>query len=264
MKYRLSFFKNQLTSTGDHIKKGSVFPILTGLLLLMVLSYILYIPPRKSIEDPKLSVGDIIQNDIVIKEDLTILDEEQTKLNREAALDQVLPVYQFLPDYKKKRTDLINSWIEYLRTTRKEFLKDNNALITIKETIEHTFGITLTEQDISHILRSNIHSRIDVSKFLNFIDQTDRSGVVPSKAGTRKGKDGTIKVVLPSGISRIEKVSDLLDLNELRELLVAHFRSEQNFNAIEARKISSILIEFINVNLTFSANLTADEVAVVI
>ncbi|MCK4888667.1 MAG: hypothetical protein KAS97_01970, partial [Candidatus Aminicenantes bacterium] len=71
MKFELNILKNQLTSTGDHLKKGSIFPVLSGFVLLVLLSYILYIPPQKSIENPRLSEGDIIQNDIVIREDLT-------------------------------------------------------------------------------------------------------------------------------------------------------------------------------------------------
>ena len=259
MKFELSIIKNQLTSTGDHLKKGSVFQLLSGFFLLVLLSYILYIPTQKSIENPRLSEGDIIQNDIVIREDLTIVDEEQTKFNRESAIEEIMPVYQFLPDHKENRTELINNWIDYLRSARKQFLKNKNVLKSIKNSIEEKFGITLTESNIAQILRSNIHSRIDMEKFLGFLDTTDRLGVVSSKAGTRKSKDGTIKMILQSGVSRIQRVSELLDLNELKGRVKNYFQYEQSFNSKESTLLSSILIEFINANLTFSSILTSKE-----
>ena len=259
MKFELNILKNQLTSTGDHLKKGSIFPVLSGFVLLVLLSYILYIPPQKSIENPRLSEGDIIQNDIVIREDLTIVDEEQTKLNRESVIEEVIPVYQFLPDHKENRTELINNWIDYLRSARKQFLKNKNSLKSIKSSIEETFGITLTESNITQILRSNIHSRINMEKFLGFLDSTDRFGVVSSKAGTRKSKDGTIKLILQSGASLIQRVSELLDLNELKARVKNYFENEQGFSSKESITLSSILIEFINVNLTFSSILTDEE-----
>ncbi len=259
MKFELNILKNQLTSTGDHLKKGSIFPVLSGFVLLVLLSYILYIPPQKSIDNPRLSVGDIIQNDIVIREDLTIVDEEQTKLNRESVIEEVMPVYQFLPDHKENRTELINNWIDYLRSARKQFLKNKNSLKSIKNSIEEKFGITLTESNITQILRSNIHSRINMENFLGFLDITDRLGVISSKAGTRKSKEGSIKLILQSGISRVQRVSELLDLNELKVRVKNYFQNEQGFNSKESTILSSILVEFINVNLTFSSILTRKE-----
>jgi len=259
MKFRLSFFKNQLSAPVDHIKKGSIYAIISGIILLLLLSYTLYIPKQKSIENPKLSVGDIIQDDIVIRDDLTIIDEDQTEQKRKAALEQVLPVYQFLPDQKKTRAELINRWIEFFRTSRKQYFKNKNSLDLIKNSVEENFGISISKSDISMILRTNLHSKIELDQFLNFLESIERSGVVSSKAVTRKSKDGNIKVVLQSGISRIHRFSELLDLNELQERLQHYFRSEKNFSLKESATLASILIEFINVNLTFSPNLTREE-----
>ncbi|MEN8223295.1 MAG: HDIG domain-containing metalloprotein [Acidobacteriota bacterium] len=259
MKFRLNFFKNQFSAPGDHIKKGSIFPIVSGIILLFLLSYTLYIPHQKSIEDSRLSVGDIIQDDIVIRDDLTIIDEDQTEQKRKSALEEVLPVYQFLPDQKKTRSELINRWIEYLRTSRKQYLRNKGSLESIKKHIEENFGISISGPDISMILRTNLHSKIDLDQFLDFLDKIERSGVVSSKAVTRKSKEGNIKIVLRSGISKIQNFPDLLDLNELQEKLKNYFQYDRNFNSKESGIIASILIEFINVNLTFSQNLTLEE-----
>ncbi|MCK4890248.1 MAG: HDIG domain-containing protein, partial [Candidatus Aminicenantes bacterium] len=142
---------------------------------------------------------------------------------------------------------------------RKQFLKNKNSLKSIKSSIEEKFGITLTELNITQILRSNIHSRINMEEFLGFLDITDRLGVVSSKAGTRKSKDGTIKLILQSGASLIQRVSELLDLNELKARVKNYFENEQGFSSKESITLSSILIEFINVNLTFSSILTDEE-----
>ncbi len=259
MKFKLNFLKNQFAAPGDHIKKGSIIPIISGVVLLLLLSYTLYIPRQKSIEDPKLSVGDIIQDDLVIRDNLTIIDEEQTEQKKKTALDEVSPVYQFLPDQKNTRAALINRWINYLRTARKQYLKNKNSIDEIKEYIEEKFGISVSVRDISIILRSNLHSKIDMDNFLDYIDKLEQSGIVSTKAVTRKSKDGNIKIVLPSGISRINNFSDLLDLNELQERIKNYFRNNKNFTMEESGILSSILIEFINVNLTFSPDLTLEE-----
>jgi len=259
MNFKLNFFKKQLNSPAEHIRKGSFFTVFAGLLLLLLLSYTLYIPHRKSIENPELSVGDISQNDIVIRDDLTVIDEEKKKKKREAALEEVLPVYEFLPGQEKTRSELINRWIEYLRSARKQYLKNRGSLNSIQEHIEQNFGISVSGKNISAMLKNNLHSRVDLDHFLNFLDRTERSGVVSSKAVTRKSNDGNVKVVLPSGISRIHKFSDLLDLNELRERMNNYFLREKEFSSREAALLSSILIEFINVNLTFSPELTRAE-----
>ncbi len=259
MKFELSFLKDHLTGTGDHLKKGYIFPIISGLLMLILLSYIMYVPPIKSIDDPKLTVGDIIQNDIIIREDLTVVDEEQTKANRKIAFEEVLPVYQFLPDHKKNCIELITNWIEFLRIARKQFFRNKNSLEKIKISIEEKSAITLSISNIKKILRSNMHSRINLDKIILFLDRTERLGVISSKAGSKKSKDGTIRVKYRAGISRIQKVADLLDLNDLEEKLRDHFRNEQNFSASESKLLSSIFLEFINVNLVFSSNLTKEE-----
>ncbi len=259
MKFELSFLKDQLKGTGDQLKKGSVSSIFFSIVLLFLLSYLLYIPPQKSIEDPKLEVGDIITSDIVIKKDLTITDEDQTKINKNSVLNEIVPVYQFLPDDRENRNELINKWTEYIRIIRKQFLRNKNSLQKIKNSIEEKFGITLSEKDLSIFLRSNIHSKIDMKKFLNFLDNTISNGIVSSKAGIKKSINNTVKIRQISGTSHIQKTQNLIDINELEESMKNYFRNVQRFSDKESTLLSSILIDFVNVNLIFSPNLTKNE-----
>jgi len=259
MKFELNFLKDHLKVTGDQLKKGLASSIFFGFALLFLLSYSLYVPPQKSIEDPKLSVGDIIESDIIIKKDLTITDEDQTKINKDSALKEIVPVYQFISEYRENRNELINNWTEYLRSVRKQFLKNKNSLQKIKNSIEEKFGITLSMKNLSNILLSNLHSKIDMKGFLIFLDNADQKGIVSSKAGIRKSKDSTIKIIQKSGVSRIQKTQDLIDLSELKVSMKNYFLNVQKFSNEKSTLLSLILIDFVNVNLVFSSNLTKNE-----
>lgn len=262
MKFKLKFFKpaKPPSANGKSKKKRSFFSFLVGLLFVLFLSYLLYIPQQETEIDSELKVGDIAREDIIIKKDITTEDEESTKQKKKEAREAVVPVYEYYTENQSRCHELITDWFTLIRQSRKNYIKNSNRdeLKKIKERIDKQFGLGISLDQLSEILNSNIFNRIDLNELLKFTKSLYEKKIVTSKIGVRKSREDTIKINVEGSEPVILKVDDLYDLKDV-EIALNDFLKKQKLSAKERRGISPAMMEFIDVNISYSVNLTQTE-----
>ncbi|MCK4762265.1 MAG: HDIG domain-containing protein [Candidatus Aminicenantes bacterium] len=260
MKFKLKFLKPDKASSANGRKRASFFTIFSGLLFVVVLSYLLYIPPQKTVVDSDLKAGDMVAEDIVIKKDISIEDEKSTARKRDDEVANVIPIYEYYTEKQPGTGDLIKDWFTLIRQSRKQYIRgrNNKELNRIKESIEKKFGLEIPAGRLKNILDSNIFSRIELNELLKFIKSMDEKKIITSKIGARKSRRDTIRIVSKGVEPIILKVEELLDLKEV-EIALDNFLNEQKFKARDRERISAILMEFIDINTAYSMNLTQEE-----
>lgn len=262
MKFKLKFFKPTKPSSanGKSKKKRSFFSFLVGLLFIVFLSYLLYIPQQETEIDSELKAGDIAQEDIIIKKDITTEDEESTKQKKKEAREAVVPIYEYYTENQSRCHELIKNWFTLIRQSRKNYIKNRNGkeLNTIKEKIEKQFGLEIPLNTLKEILNSNIFNRFDLNGLLKFTKSMYEKKIITSKIGVRKSRDDTIKINVKGAEPVILKVDNLYDLKDV-EIALNGFLKEQQLTSKERRGISPVLMEFIDVNISYSINLTQAE-----
>jgi putative nucleotidyltransferase with HDIG domain len=225
---------------------------------IVIIAYLLYIPQEKSIIDQELKVGDIVKEDIIIKKDITIEDKEITELNRKKAIDKVIPIYEYYSDEKGSIQNLINDWFKLIRQSKRKYIKNPKELNNIKKSIESNFGIKIGDEKLRKILTTRTLNKINLNKLFTFTAGIESTGILASKAGIRKSKTGTIKIVYKNQDPRVIQVEKLYDLKDVENALNI-FLKEQKFSTSEIEFISSILMEFVDVNISYSNTLTQQE-----
>ncbi|MCK4836310.1 MAG: HDIG domain-containing protein [Candidatus Aminicenantes bacterium] len=258
MKYKLNFFKDYNSHNGKIKKRPSSLKILFAIIFILAISYILYIPLDKPIVTDTLKTGDIVKKDIIITKDITLEDKENTDKTRKAAIENVVPVYEYHSENQGKTKNLINEWYHFLRQSRKTYIKNRKELQKIKETIEKNFGIGLTEKTLKYILLSNVFNKVNSNRLFEFIKPFEKKGILASKAGAKKSKAGTIKVVSKIKDPQILKVDKIYDLREI-EVSLKKFLKSEKIGKEDIDIIVSIFMEFMDVNLAYSITLTREE-----
>lgn len=262
MPFELNFF-NSRRLPGKSREKVSFFILAAGLIFVIITSYLLYNPRPKAIIDHSLKVGDIVKDDIIIKKSITIEDKENTEKNREKAIENVVPIYEYYAENQVKSRDLIDRWFRLTREVKRNYIKNKNKkeLSNIKNRIEKEFGLEFSEQEIRWILKTNFFSQMDLNRLLEFIKSLYDKKILSSLPGARKSKQGTIKLVSKEGEGKREpailKIEELYDLKKAGAAL-NQFIKGQGFSSNTSEFISSILMEFIDVNISYSGNLTLE------
>ncbi len=257
MNFELNPFRNSLNS-GENTRKKPLASYIPLILFLLALSYVIYIPPQKSIEQTGVKEGDILNRDIIIRKDLTIIDEEQTKKKIKELQSSVLPVYEFLPGSKQKRNEYINRWYDILELSRKEYFRRKITLSHISEKINGELGPQLTTKLLKKIFKINLFGSLKREQLSGFIDSIAVPGIISAKKSAITGPGNEIKVIYKSGSPRIIPVNKLIDLKEM-DLKIAEFLNKNSkLSRNEAGVISSALMEFIDVSVSYSLNLTKD------
>lgn len=259
MKFELNFLKSDNSTNSEKYIKRSFFSVFLGIFLVIIISYLIYIPPQKSIENPQMNIGDIVKNDIVIQKNLTIIDIESTEFNKKEALRQIIPIYEYHTGFREKRADLLNNWINFIKSSRKNYFKEKIELKLIAENIEKEFGISLSSAELKYLFKTNIFGKIDSVQLYNTLDEFYLNGILSSKAGPVKSIKGTIKVLEKNNPPRIEKVIDLSDLKDVEKRLRSFYSRAGKYSSREVEVLTSLLMEFVDINLSFSLNLTKDE-----
>lgn len=260
MKFNLNLPKS-LKPASVNTRENSqnpLFVLLSSLVFVLILAYLLYIPVQKALEDPGLKVGDTVKQDVIIQKDITIQDKKNTEQNIKEARKNILPIYEYNTEIQEKSQELLYRWFDLIRESRKKYIRDRNELPNIARTIGSEFGIEIETGRLDRILRTNIFGKIDVNGFLNFLAALERQKIVASKVGTPRSKDGTLKLAVSTGEPIILTIADLIDLKEV-ETAVKNYLKEKKFSGNEIDALSPILMEFADVNLSFSANLTREE-----
>lgn len=258
MTFKLHFLRESHATKTQKRKKVSFYTPFLTLLGVLLLSYLVYIPPTKTIVYPGLKVGDIAKEDIKVTKDITIEDKEATEENRKRAIENITPVYEYDPDTSSNSQELLNQWFTLIRTSRKDYIKGKIDLTTIKNQIAAEFGLDFSDRELKNILQSNFFIRIDLEKLLVFINSLYEKKILPTLTGARRSKDGTIKVITKNSEPVILKLDELYDLKKVETALV-QFLIQQQIPPKSAEFIASILKDFIEPNISYSNNLTREE-----
>ena len=259
MKFELNFLKKYTSPTRKN-SKTSLVNIIGSLILVTVISYFLHIPEKKSIESQGLQVGDIVKEDIIIKKDTTIEDTQSTDEKRRDAIEKVIPIYEHFSQSRFEEASLKNldDWFLFMREARIKFLSDIERLDEIGGQLQSNFDLEIPTKDLEIILKSNWLLNIDAGKLKTFMSGIQKKHILATKEGARTGKDDTIKLITKEGQPQIIKLDELYDLQEVKDR-VATFLREQKIPSSISRVLLPILIEFLEVDISFSPNLTADE-----
>jgi putative nucleotidyltransferase with HDIG domain len=262
MKFELKFFRPPKSSSanGKGKKKTSLLSFLAGLLFVVILSYLLYIPLQETDIDRNLKVGDIVKEDIIINKDITIEDEGSTKKKKKEAAETVVPIYEYYTENQTRSHDLTKNWFNLIKQAKKNYVKNRKEkeLNSIKERIAKQFGLEIPLARLRDILNSDIFNRLDLNGLLKFTKSMYEKKIITSKIGVRKSREDTIKINAGGADPVILKINNLYDLKDV-EIALENFLKEQKLSAKERSFISPILIEFIDVNISYSINLTKAE-----
>jgi putative nucleotidyltransferase with HDIG domain len=258
MSFELNFLKTSKNPTAKTRKKISFFNIFFGFIFVLLLSYLLHNPQQKAIVHHELEVGDIVKEDITIKKDITIEDKESTEENRKRAIENIIPIYEYYAENQAKSQDLIMRWFNLIRTAKKDYIKNKKELANIKERIAREFGMDLSNNEIKTILGSAFFSKVDLNRLLGFIKSLYDKKILASLTGARRSKNGTIKLVSKTSEANVLNVDELYDLKKA-EMALIQFIKDQKLPTRSPDVIASILKDFIDVNISYSINLTREE-----
>jgi cyclic-di-AMP phosphodiesterase PgpH len=261
MPFELKFFKSQPTVGKKGRKRSPIITLIAGFLFVLTTAYLLYIPQPKVISDHSLEVGDIAKEDIIINKAITIEDKENTVLNRQRAVENVVPIYEHLSENQSKARTMINQWFQIIREAKKEYIKNNKQkkdLVAIKDRIAKELGMDFSENEIAMILVSDFFNKADLNLVLNFVKSMYDKKILTSLTGAKKSKSGTIKLVSKTSAPIILLMDSLYDLKKVKTEL-ANFVRQQNFRSPTVNFTTSLLMEFIDVNVSYSLNLTRQE-----
>jgi putative nucleotidyltransferase with HDIG domain len=257
MKLKLNFFKKYNSVNGTP-RRLSLIMYLGGLGLVLIISYLLYIPQEKPIVDYRLQVGDIVKEDITIKRDFTVEDEQSTEEKRKEALEKIIPVYEYYSDQRSQSIILVNRWIKFIEQSSKNFQRDKSELLKIKNSLRSDFSLELSDREILDLLRSDLSESIDLDGLNELIKSIEKTGILASRIGAQKSKEGTIQVLYKDKEPVIFEIEQLFDREEVRNAL-RRFLNKQKLSPIQVNLLTSIFMKFIDVNTSFSPKLTGEE-----
>ncbi|MBN2345556.1 MAG: HDIG domain-containing protein [Candidatus Aminicenantes bacterium] len=240
-------------------KSGSSWgKLLIGAVFVFLIAVISYVPPESAIGDPGLKVGDIADSDVVVGSDLTVEDKEMTALNRQKALEALVPVYEFNEQKIAGSQMLLNEWFKFLMEARKEILSKKRDLESIRAHISENFGLDVPPASIQILVRSNTLAKIDLDRLLLAVKSWGERGILLSKIGIPKGQGDTITLTSEKKGMSPSRLADIFDLNDIQDNLAA-FLAEARLSDKEREALKPILLEFISVNVTFSKVLTRQQ-----
>lgn len=265
MPFELKFLNLRAATPGIKTRKRPlVLTLSAGFIFVLVMSYLLYIPQPRVIRSHSLSVGDIANDDIVIKKSVSLEDKAATLEERQRALANLLPIYEFVSDTYLQSKDQLTRWLHAIRAAVPEFLKSNKEnqetiLTNLKTLCDQDLALSLTENEIRTILTSEFFIKVDLNRLLAFFKSLAEQKIIASISSANKSPDGRIKLIYKNGDSQTLQLENLLDLKKIHYELLA-FVNSQPFQTPPADWVASVLMEFIEVNVHYSVNLTDQEV----
>ncbi len=263
MPFELKFLKTGTTSSGGKEKKRPLLlTILASLIFVLVMSYLLYIPQTKVIRSHSLNVGDIVYDDIVIKKTITLEDKASTQENKQRALENIVPIYEFVEEAYPQTRDQLKHWFQLIRTAGPIFINNTKQeqevlLSTLKNQFQKELGLSLAEKEIRTILTTQFWYKVDINRLLTFIKTQADNKILTSVSNASKNHDGRIKLVYKTGDTETLALENLTDLKNVRVALT-QFVKDQKFPSPAPEWVASVLMEFIEVNVYYSVNLTEE------
>lgn len=235
--------------------------LFTGLIFVLATSYVLFIPQQEIITEHSLQIGDIVKEDIKIKKDITVEDTASTIAQRKQAIENVVPVYEYYEENQAGAGNLISQWFQLIADARKDYIKNqknNKQLTRIKDRIEKEFGLEFDEKEIRLLLRSNFFNQMDLNKLLTLVNSLYDKKILRSSIGAKQSQEGTIKLVSKTGEPMILAINQIYDLDKAKTALI-QFIKEQGFSNEPVEFIAAALMNFIQENISYSLNLTQEE-----
>lgn len=183
------------------------------------IAYLISYIPSKSLPTD-LNVGEIATADIVAPENLTLEDTETTEKRRNAAVEAVLPVYDYDPNIflntEEEIRGIFNSGREWLKPTQKAKRTEE-----LQKEIQEKYHIEIAAKDLRPLISIKFDPRIE-ENLINLLGKTFQNPIITSKNIFYRGEQekGLILARDPVTESPI-KVDDVLDMKESRRILTA-------------------------------------------
>ena len=226
--------------------------LFVGLFLILILSYVVYIPESRTVQEIELRVGDIAKEDIVVRKNLSVEDREMTESNRQKALVNVVPIYEFNQQKSLDAEIIINDWFKFIKELRKDYLNGRVSAARIRETAEKNFALELADGEIAFLFKSNLFGKIDWNQILALIKNFEEKGILLSKEGVRKNPEDLIQIVYENGDNSTVKVNQLYDLNDVREIIGEFLKNAKYLSSKEVEQALRILTELVPINVSYS------------
>jgi len=254
MKLPITFSPSSRNTDPAVRSHGRSFWITFAVLLLMI-AYFLYLPETTTKIENDLNVGDIARQDIIVSKDITLQDDFSTREKIRAAREAVPPVYEAYSAPASAPRPRLNDWFEYIRQARRRYIRDNQQLDAIRAEMEKRFGLDFPHEESVRLLRTTAFNRIDLNQLLDLLSSMRKTGIIASKLGAVKSLDGRIQFYREGAEPRIIMVDSLFDLKDVRNTLERFLRN-QTLTSAETDLVLPLLMEFLDVNLSYSPNLT--------
>jgi len=255
MNFDLQLKKKKQRPQAPEKESSSWGKLLIGVVFVVIVAWISYVPPARSIPDAGLKTGDIAGTDIVIRNDMTVEDKEMTEQNRRQALEALIPVYEFSEQKIAGSQMLLNEWFRFFKEVRKDFLLKRLDLDGVQTRIRENFGLELRPADLTDLLQSNAFAKIDLNRLQLEVKNWEEKGILLSRIGIPKGSNDEITVYNENKGYFQANLADYYDLKDIEGKLKA-FLASSRLNSREKERVEPILLEFISTNVTFSKVLT--------
>ena len=228
---------------------------ITCMILTLLISYSLYIPRGTSLTGQILKPGDIAREDIIVKHDVTLQDDFSTREKISEARANVPPVYE-LYSRSPDSQPLLNEWFDFMRRSRRRFIREPKSLSEIKAEIEKRFGFDLKLQETASLMRTTAFGKIDLERLTELMNSLRDNGIITSKLGAVKSSRGTVQRYGNGEDPKTFKVNAFNDLKDVRSTLERFLRN-QTLTSAQVQLVVPVLMEFVDVNLSYSPNLTS-------
>ncbi len=256
MNFDLQLQKAKKTRFEGKKPKSAKSTLFAGFLLVLILSYVVYIPESQTVQEIELRVGDIAKEDIVVRKNLSVEDREITEANRQKVLANAVPIYEFNQQKSLDGEIIINDWFKFVKELRKDYLNGRVSVAKIRESAGKNFALDLMDGEIVFFFRSNLFGKIDWNQILVLIKKLEEKGVLLSKEGVRKNPEGLIQIVSDTGDDSTVKVSQLYDLNDVREIIGEFLKNTRYLSSKEVELAMKILTELVPINVSYSKALS--------
>jgi len=268
MPFNIRFLKSPHLSTTNGRPKISTPTVVITFIFVLLTAYVLYIPPSDIKIDTSIKVGDIVNEDIVINKNQTIIDTEQTEELKLAAVENVIPVYIYDSQIQDKTIESLFQWFQLIRETK----ENNFALLStdernrLLEKIEKQFNLSLDASQLQALVESPLFSRVDVKGLISVVNELYEKRFLDLHSGGRISKTGTISLLSSSSVegaapvSMIIKIDEFLDLTEVETRLLQFLKQQKiSIKTNTPGSPVSILLKLLVPNVFYSDRLTHEE-----
>ena len=193
-------------------------PFVLLALFVLVLAYIISYAPTRPL--PKLQVGEIAPADIDSPIDLTAEDTETTAERKSQAEEAVLPVYIFDTDAFPNSEESIRQAFEAGQAWLRNPASRQNVA-ELEKTLAEQLGLDVPASDLEALAREKFSAELE-DTLISLIGKISAKGIVVSKSlFIRRESERGFVLLRGPGSEQVEKVEDVLELREARQLFAA-------------------------------------------